>query len=190
MRRSRALILGGCALLVAALAVAGQYKNGLNRYSTSEGVSRLASGYTHFQADNLTALSAKQAKTNINVANADTSDYIWYAPGKARHGEIIRYTKFNVAKWKGIFYGNNSAQDGPCTLFAFCPGVTAQVDSGKIYMCSDTLIYPFNGLSIGNSGAAGDLSETEFFPVTFDSVVVAPQESLAAATFIAVGDTF
>lgn len=190
MRRSRALILGACALLVAGVALAGVYKHGLNRYSTSEGVSRLASGYTHFQADNLTALSAKQAKTSINVANADTSDYIWYAPGKARHGEILRYSKFHVAQWKALFYGNNTAQDGPCTLFAFCPGVTAQVDSGKIYVCSDTLIYPFNGLSIGNSGASGDLSELEFLSLTVCSMVVAPQESLAAATFIAVGDTF
>lgn len=188
MRRSRALILGAAALLVATVALGGVYKHGLNRYSTSEGVSRLAGGYTHQDAQTFAFIGGNLTKTNIAVANADTSSWVWWRGGRGRHGKIARFKKFHVAEYK-YFQSGAANTDGPCTLYVFGGGQAADIDTGKIKSgCADTLVWPAPGYNMAS--ASHSMSTTGPVRFELDSILIAPAETTYAVAVYAIGDTF
>lgn len=188
MRRGTKILALLAGIVLAGVAIASSTHHGLKRYSTNEAVSRIASGYPAYKTEVLSAIGGNLTKTNITVAAADSSNYIWWKPGIGRHGKMIRFAAFHVAAFRWWISGATN-QDGPCTLYTFAGGIEANVDSCKIYSgCADTLVYPGGGWSIGSNLAP--VAETPWIPLNVDSILVAPAETTYYFGVMAVGDTF
>jgi len=180
-------------------------RTGLHRYGIREGVSRLASGYTHERTFWQSPLKIGQD----SILTADSTG-VWcpkrYGANTARPGRIgklWRFSNFHSAQWQWTYRAHITAGygDAVCTLFVFSGGIPGGVDSGKVGRPRliaagarvDTTFVPF----LSYTGVANPLPYySGKIPLNVDSILAAPRGTRAAPdsaqniSVWAVGDTF
>jgi len=188
VKMMKRLIVGAmlCGLFAGAAIADEDY---LNRYDTAgrwRALDRLASGYTDIQINQYNDMDETDT---IYVAAADTATSVWWEGGAERKGiDVIRYDSLHVAQWCVHAPKFVNTVDGPCTLFVWCGGDIGVADTDSTFPgSSDMLIFPMDGdMSLAVSGVPSPWC----FPLSVDSVLICPADSMTFLNFYAIGDDF